>query len=239
MPRLGKFTRVWVGGYALTSYLTNAAMTKPHTEQECSAYEQDHVYLAGQADGSLVVDGWFAATAHTALATIATGTEKICTVAYGNNVAPVLGDPAVSIAAQELTYTPSPPLGGVIALNATFKPGAVTAKGCELGKLLADASFTGDTRTAYINNGAQSTAGGAAYLHILGLSPSDTVAVTIEDSATGSGAGTTIGTFTLDGSAIGAQRIAIAGTIRQYVCAYIDVTGTDVSFPVVINFVRY
>jgi hypothetical protein len=70
--------------------------------------------------------------------------------------------------------------------------------------------------------------GGVAHLHVTSVSASDSIVVTIEDSATGSSGWATIGTFASKAAA-GAERIAIAGTIRRYVRAVDTVTGSGIS----------
>jgi hypothetical protein len=134
---------------------------------------------------------------------------------------------------NQFSYIAQPLKAGAQVFNLTMKALADNPI-FEWGQLIADTTITGDGSSAYVNNGASSTAGGSAYLHITGLSAGDTIVVTIEDSANGVSGAAVIGTFTLDGSAIGGERIEIAGTIRQYVRATYDVTGAAVSFPLAV-----
>lgn len=100
--------------------------------------------------------------------------------------------------------------------------------GIDLGYQIGNAStaVTIDVDTAALNGGAASTEGGAAYLFITGLTGLTGVAVEIEDSADGSTGWATIGTFATVTADNKGQRIQIAGSIKQYVRASIDVTGT-------------
>jgi len=61
--------------------------------------------------------------------------------------------------------------------------------------------------------------GGSAFLHVLQAAGSDTYTIIVEGSATGafSGEEVTLATFTLEASAQGSERIAISGTVHQYV----------------------
>jgi hypothetical protein len=97
------------------------------------------------------------------------------------------------------------------------------------GRVLAPlAAVTIDQNGTAVDNGAATTTGAIAHLHVTSVSASDSIVVTIEDSATGSSGWATIGTFASK-SAAGAERIVIAGTIRRYTRAVDDVTGAAVS----------
>jgi len=235
--RAGKWARIWVDGYSLETKISNVGpLANTFDEIEVSGYNQDKNYLAGQGDGSIIVDGYLDQTdnsTHEAFSTIASGdNSQIVTVALGNNALPAIGDPTASMHCQQFNYTSTTLRSGAIAFNAAMKAGPDLPI-LEWGVLLADTSITADGSSTSVDGAAATTAGGSAYLHITGLSAGDTIVVTIEDSANDS-TWATIGTFTIDGSAINGQRIAIAGTIRRYVRATYDVTGAAVSFPLAV-----
>lgn len=100
--------------------------------------------------------------------------------------------------------------------------------GLDLGYQLGDwgTAITTDGDTANLDGGAASTAGGAAYLFVTDLTGLDSVDVIIEDSADGSTGWAAIATFTQVDATDSGERIAIAGAIKQYVRASIDVAGT-------------
>lgn len=243
MARLGKYTKVWVGGYALTPYLSAATPESAFDELEVSPFLADHRYLAGQADGTITIDGYFEDSTNVpggteaALAAIANGTAKIVTVALGNNATPATGDPACSLDAQQVSYTVQPVKDGVVAVNAVFKS---LGNGVEWGTLLLDASITDDGQGSTVDQTAQSTAGAVAYFHQTALSSGDVIdsfAVNDSDDNFVSDDNAAVSS-TLDGSAIGAERVAVTGTIERYVRADYTVTGASISFPLVINFIR-
>ncbi|MEM7343003.1 MAG: hypothetical protein AAF485_02060, partial [Chloroflexota bacterium] len=105
------------------------------------------------------------------------------------------------------------------------------------GKLLADASVTANGHQASVDNGVSTSNGGVGILHILGLSAGDTITVKIQDSADDA-AWSDLLTFTLDGSAIGAERVAVSGTVERYTRASYTVAGSSVSFPIAAAFIR-
>jgi hypothetical protein len=235
--RAGKWARIFVDGYDLAVKISDIGpLALTYDEIEVSGYTQDKNYLAGQGDSPLTFQGYLDDTdnsTHEAFSTMASGDNpQVVTVALGNNAAPAIGDPTASIRANQLDYTSTTTRSGAIVFSAALKPGPDLPV-LEWGVLLLDATVTADGSGTSVNNGGATTAGGSAYLHITGLSAGDTIAVTIEDSANNS-TWATIGTFTLDGSALGGERIAIAGTIRQYTRATYDVTGAGVSFPLAV-----
>lgn len=238
MARLGKFCRIFLEGYGLTTDISNVTdIGNVYDELEVSGYTQDHNYLPGMADATIVLDGYFddaSGSTHTALKTITASQSKLVTVALGNNALPTLGDPAASMDAQEVNYTVSPPRDGVMMVNATFKN---RGNNVEWGELLIDTSVTADGQTSSVDNGALSSAGAVAYLHITALSAGDTIVVKVQDSTNNSDWVDLI-TFALDGSAVDAERATVSGTVNRYVRVDYDVTGTDVSFPIAVNFIR-
>jgi hypothetical protein len=152
----------------------------------------------------------------------------------GANTTPAVGDPTFHLLSGESQYTVTPALNGVVGVTASFK---AKGYGIEYGKLLWDANATTDANGTAVNHGAQTTAGGVGYLHITGLSSGDSIVVKIRDSADNNTYADLI-TFTLDGSAIGSERIAVSGTVDQYVRVEVDVTGASISFPIMVSFMR-
>jgi hypothetical protein len=239
MARLGKYTHIFIDGYALSGHLTAVTPEAVWDEIEASGYTHDHRYLAGQQDGTITVDGYFEETAatHEALQTIANGTAKYVTIALGNNATPTVGDPACSMKAQQMNYTVTPAKDGIIAVNAVFKS---MGNGIEWGTLLFNSNITADGNGATVDQAAQSTAGAVAYFHLTGLSAGDVIdTLAVHDSNDNfSVDNNAVVSSTLNGSAIGAERVAVTGTVERYVRLSATVTGSGVSFPVAVNFIR-
>lgn len=237
--RAGKWARVFIDGYNLTTKTSNIAPDRQHDEVEVSGYTQDKNYLAGQGDGQITLDGFFDAetgATHAALKELASGLNSaLVTAAFGSNAAPTVGDPVFCLNANQMSYTTTADKAGAIAVNANFR---ATGTPLEMGVLLLDTTVSSDGNGSAVNNGAASSNGGAAYFHIMGLSAGDTLEITVTAGTDGNTFGTTLATCTLDGSAIGAERITFTGAVPQYVRAEYDVTGTDVSFPIAVAFIR-
>lgn len=95
------------------------------------------------------------------------------------------------------------------------------------GVLLSSAAVTVDTNGASVDNGAATTNGGVAHLHVTGFTGLTSDAIIIQHSSTGafSGEQTTLVTFT---TATGqtSQRVEVSGTVNRYLRVVDDVTGT-------------
>lgn len=237
MSQRGKFTKIWIGGYHLTTRLKDVKPSATYDEIEAGGYTQDKLYMRGRAEAAMVLDGYFnqaTGSTHEALRSVGTDGDVIATLALGNNATPAIGDMTVSLVSEQFTYQVNSDLSGVIAAHADMKSKGVSL---EYGVLLADATITASGQQSSVNNTAGSSAGGAGYFHILGLSTGDTITAIIQHS-TNDSSWSTLLTFTLDGSAIGAQRVTVSGTVNQYVRLSYTVTGSGVSFPIAAAFVR-
>jgi hypothetical protein len=238
MTRAGKFTKVWVEQYPLSVYILNATISSVFAEHEAGAYSEDMRYLAGRGDASVALTGYLDDTtdaSHDAFKSISIASSLV-TVAMGNNATPTVGDIAACFDAQQVNYDVSPTLDDLVTFTADMK-----ARGfpIEWGTLLADATITANGNQASVDQTAQTTSGGVGYLHITSLSAGDTITVLIEDS-TDDAAWATLITFTLDGTAVDAERVATSTTetVDRYIRASYTVTGASISFPIVVAFKR-
>jgi len=170
--------------------------------------------MAGRSEGLLSFSGFFnpdTAGSHTALKTM--DTAKVGGVAWGNNASPTIGDIAAGMPVNQFGYKVNSALDGVIVAEAELKS---TGTALEWGTLLANSADLAATASLTSHdNGASSANGGSAYLFLHGVTASDSIEVKIEDSPDDATWGD-LATFTLDGSAVGAERIAISGTIDRY-----------------------
>lgn len=233
----GKHAKIWIEGYHLTTRLSDVKPSCNYEEVEASGFSQDKGYVKGQAECAMVLDGYFSedtGSTHEALKNAGTDGDMLITLALGANAAPAVGDPTASIKGEQFNYQPNSDLKGVIAVHADFK-----CKGfpLEFGNLLADLSATANGNQASVDNAASSANGGVGYLHILGLSAGDTITVKVQHS-TDDAAWADLITFTLDGSALDAERIVVAGTVNRYVRASYTVAGASISFPIAVAFGR-
>lgn len=238
--RAGKWGKIWIGGYHLTTKIKE--ITPPHNVHDAieqSGFLQDKNYILGQADAMATINGFFdksTGSTHAALSSLASGqTEIIVTMAWGDNATPTIGDYASSLAATQSQYNAPANKAEIISVEAAFKS---IGEAADFGLLIADvsgASATGSTTS--IDNGASSSNGGVGYLHLTGVSASDTFTGKIQHSTNDSTWADLI-TFTLDGSAIGAERIEVSGTVNRYIRFNYTLGGSAISFDFAATFKR-
>jgi hypothetical protein len=237
MGHRAKHTKIWAGGYVLSTKTRDIKPTIAADELEESGYLMDHSTLKGQFASDIALDGYYDPTTgstHDALKTL-NDTAQLVSTALGENATPAQGDISLSLEAEQINYEINPALNDVIAATGTFKARGNPA---EFGILLADQSaVSSDSNTSSVDQTAQSTAGAVGYLHLTAVSAGDTLVVKIQDSANNTDWADLI-TFTLDGTAVGAERSTVSGTVDRYVRVLWDVTGTGVSFDFAVMFVR-
>lgn len=237
MGQRGKHTKIWVDGYSLTTKTRDIAPSISADEIEESGYSQDHSTLKGQFDSTIALDGYFdptTASTHDALRTL-NDTAKLVSAGLGENAAVAQGDISLSLEAEQINYDTVPSLSDVIAATGQFRAKGTPA---EFGIVLMDATVTATGNTASVDQSAQSSNGAVAYCHLTGVSAGDSITVKVQDSPNDS-AWSDLITFTLDGSAIGAERLTVSGTVERYVRANYTISGDGgESFDCAVMFVR-
>lgn len=238
MSQRGKHTKVWMGGYHLTTRISDVKPSSNYGEVEASGYTQDHNYMKGQAEGAMVLDGYYnqsTGSTHLALRSAGTDGGHVISLWLGNNTnTPAVGDQTVSLYVEQFNYQPNADLKGVIAVHAEFK-----SKGypLEFGVLLADATITANGNQSSVDNAAGTTAGGVGFLHILDVSSGDAITVKVQHS-TDNSSWSDLLTFALTGSTVGSERKEVSGTVNRYIRASYTVTGSSISFPIAVAFCR-
>ena len=165
----------------------------------------------------------------------------VISILIGQNADPIVGDIAYMLLTQQEVYQANPEVGSVIPFSANFSPRGGQEAGWGVA-LAVPVDITNTTTGSNVDNGAASSNGGAAFLHILQAAATDTYTIVVEGSATGAFAGeeSTLGTFSLDASAIGSERLALSGSIPQYLRYKATRTGSaGDTVRLAINVVRF
>lgn len=222
--RHGRKAVALFAGVNITSYITDASLDVDVDAAETTTWGNDwKTYIPGQAMSKYGFTGYFdAAMTPTFTSQVGDNPAGLLLVAPGGMV---VGERANIMEVIETKYGESAPVGGVVGFTWDAMADTVPGFGQVLTTLTA---VTADGNGTAVDGGAATTTGGVAHLHVLDVSASDSIVVTIEDSANGSTGWATIATFA-SRSAAGAERVTIAGTIKRYVRAVDDVTGTGVS----------
>jgi hypothetical protein len=228
-PNTGKTTsrylRLLAGGYNLSCDMrTVSSFGVTHDQTEVTAWCDDaKQYLSGA--GSVMIDGFQAlfsnapagngldAGSHVVLSEL--GSQYV-SIFIGVRGAPAVGDPTFSAAFEQGGYTSSPTISDAVAVEASFYGSAVLPLSTYVwgNALAAGDAWAVTTNGQSHDNGAETTAGYIAFLHATqtaGAMASNNWSFKIEDSTW-----STLGTFSINGSAITADRLSGAGTVNRY-----------------------
>jgi hypothetical protein len=238
----GDHAQVLVDGYELTGDSNRIVINDARDNHDVTAFgDEVHNFILGQGVSMVDHVGFLnadAARSHPALKSAAL--EGVISVLLGQNADPVVGDPMYSLLTLQSKYQSLAEVGAYVPFTALF---ANKGQAGGWGKALAvPVTFTNSTQGSSVDNGAASSDGGAAFLHVLTAAASDTYTITVEGSTTGafSGEESTLATFTLDASALDSERIAISGSIPRYTRWKAVRSGSaGDTVQIAINLVRY
>ncbi|KKN74776.1 hypothetical protein LCGC14_0386690 [marine sediment metagenome] len=235
MATLAKYTRILVDEYDFStdSNSLSIAIAIPSIDVTCfqaTAYE----WLSSFPSGSIVHGGFMIpSTSEGTLEKeiydrIGSSTSAIVTAQVGTNTDAC---PSYVLSATYTdTFEIDTPIEGALMVNGnwigTIRRGLRMWTG-------TFSSMAAQTSPAYIDLGAQATAGGFAYLHIQAIVDGATNAVIIleSDDNTGFSSAATECTWTF--SAVGAEEKTLSGTIDRYIRLRCTDLGTATSFTVV------
>lgn len=232
--KLLKYARIYVNGYDLSGDArTFDSLDCQFGDQDMSGWSnQTRMYLADQrlivgVRGFQALLNDAAAGAYTILKTPTGVTQKQVSVLFGGGAAPAAGDLAYLLAGAQLNDQ-SGLDGQALNIKADFLPMPGVTVGMPWGVVLHPAtSLAATTNGTSINNGAGTTTGWQANLHVT-VSSGGTWAFTIEHSTNGS-SWSTLGTFTINGSAVASEHLTDVGTVNQYVRFVATRTGGSVT----------
>lgn len=218
MALAGDHLKVLVGGYELTGDGHKLIVNDQRNTYEVTAFgDVVHTFIPGARLMTLDHAGYMNAAAARSHPVLKSAELKgVVTVMLGQNADPEVGDPIYSLYAQQGKYGTLPEVATYIPFRALFA--SYDGRAGWGVALAVPVSFTNSTSGSVINNGAESIKGGAVSLHILQAAAADTYTLTVEGSTTGafSGEQTTLATFSLNASALGAEFKTLNGTIAQY-----------------------
>jgi hypothetical protein len=233
---------VLVDGYELTGDSHKVLLTEERQQYDVTAFgDQVHPMVNGVRQASLEHHGWLnpqAARSHPILKGVSI--QGVVSVLLGQNAAPTLGDPMHSLVVAQGHYQALPEVAKAVPFTAKF------ANRGDLGgwgrALCVPTSLTTTTTGATLDQGAATTAGGAVCLHVLTAAATDRYSLVVQGSTTGAFAGeqTTLATFSLNGAAVGSERLSLTGTIPRYTRYIATRTGSAAQpVRVSINLVRF
>lgn len=218
----GKAAVVYQDGNDLTGYLRSfTGAAEVDTAESTTFANDDKTYVAGLRDATISAEGLFDATFDGDVNTITgNGTKSVWSYYPAGDAVGAAGRGySLDITSAER----SADVGDVVMLSVEGQSSTGSEQVIS-HYALAQAAASG-TATVY-DGTAQSTAGGAGYLHATAIS--GTVIVTLEDSADNVTYGSlqVLGTIT----ATGGWRTAITGTVERYTRVTYDCTNGTATF---------
>lgn len=232
MPVHGKDTSVLVNGFDLSRFFNNVDISGEVDAIETTTFQSGgKTYVAGQRDGKASLSGYWEANP---LAPTPDKVDDVLNALIGEAAPPAVmttsplgaGSAGLSCSlwsALTSKYSVASPFNGVVSCMAEQTGDG----GIYAGIFLASLASRSATASSAAQNGlAATTKGAVAHLHVTALAgTTPSVTVIVEDSADGATGWAQIGAFTLQ-NAVGAQRIEIAGTVRQYTRVTYTIAGS-------------
>jgi hypothetical protein len=221
-----KNTKVYVNGYNLTGYLDNISASGAASVAKTTAFsDTSNTYIAGITDATLQAEGFFDGSA--------------------NAVDQVLQAALASQSVEWTWYLEGDAVGnygyGILGVNNAYGVASTEDNACRvsagaqssvgLERVLSlhalgvesESDYTGTVQ----DNGASSSGGGSAYLHVTAATTGAAIEVIIEHSSDNfSGDTTTLVSFT-NVTDRTSERVTFSGTVKQYVRAKVTLVGGE------------
>lgn len=237
MSNPGYQTRLLVGKYDLSGYVTSVTVDRTRNTPEVTVFQPGtstphRDYIAGRADSTVAIDGLFdpeTGASDEIINEITDGTEQIITISPQGAVA--VGDRAVLVSG----FQDSAPLSvsGDDAVKFTSgRKGSGAARG---GVVLHDhVAETTTGNQSSVDNAASSAYGAVAHLHVTAFDGTNAV-VKVTDSTDNSTFADLV-TFTTVTAAT-SERKSVTGTVNRYV--RVELSGTFTSITFTVGFARH
>jgi hypothetical protein len=218
---------ILIGGYNLSTYATAYETQANVNPIDVTGFTDGcKNFIPGLQSAVILTDVLWSSTAgatHAALKDFASANVTILPEGYA------LGNMSISLPYVQANYSPKGTPDSAISVGSINFVSRGDNEGVEHGKVLAHATITDTaTGTAYeLNSSGDVSASYSGTLHVWSLCAADTYVVKIQTCETTGGTWDDIVTFTMNGSAIGSERIATAtGTVHKYVRALATRTGS-------------
>ena len=216
MVLAGDHVQILVDGYELTGDHNKVVINDARKLLAASAFgEAVEKYLPGQRQAKLEHNGYFnpeTGRSHPVLNGVLV--DGVVSIVIGQNAEPVIGDPMYNLLSQQEQYISNAEVGNIVPFSANFTTRTGQRAGWGLA-LAVPVSMTNTSNGSSLDNGNATNNGGMAFLHILKRTASDLYDIEVEGSSDNS-AWSSLGSFTLDGSALGSESLALSGTVPRY-----------------------
>jgi hypothetical protein len=225
VPKIhGKKTKVFFNSYDLTEYFDNANPSINADTAEVSTFgSTSKKYIAGLKDATLSLEGFFDGSA--------AAVDEVMEAAFGSegnevSVYPegdVAGKAGYAMQAIETAYSPTETVDGACRISAAVQSSGTGAE--RVISLHALGEEDDDWTSSVLDNGASSSDGGSAYLHV--TDATGTVEVKIQHSSDDFSSDTTdLASFAAVSGAT-SERVSFTGSVKRYVRAVATIAGGE------------
>lgn len=243
MPfRHGKNTVVLVNEYNLSSYFNEASTTNSIETSETTTYGVtggSKTYVTGLNDGTVSVSGLFdgdsGAVDAVLTSVLGSETDVKFTVAYDGGM--TIGARCATGESIMTSYEVSSPVGDVVSTSAEFQPDGGVARGVVLAPL-STVSATGNGTA--VDNGASTTNGGVAVIHVPANTRNGTITVKVQHSADNVTYADLATFATVSSTTKTSERLSVASgtTVNRYLRVSYTVAGSTGSATIAVAFAR-
>lgn len=228
----GKSGSILLGPFNLSGYSRQFSTVQEQDLHDVSVYgDSSRDYILGLKRGSVTISGLFEPTDNLQdeqlVAALSASTARALSV---SPQATTLGNVAYTASSRIQTYNHETPFDDLITWSADAETDSDTILvGHWLHALTAE---TAGVTTSSVDNGAASTAGGRANLHVTAWSGTSAT-VKIQDSADNSSWADLLTFSTV--SATTSESVSISGTVRRYARVVLSGTITSITFAVALG----
>lgn len=233
----GKSTVVLVDGNDLSTYLRDVSVSASVDTADTTTFSSiAKTYIPGHADASAsasgIYDGSLNAVDEVLSGALGGDTKRLLTVLRDTAGAAARAD---LMQADTTGYDISSPVADVVSISASFQGSEASRTGVLLNSFVG---VTSSTTHSGVDNGASTSGGYVAHLHVTGNARNGSTTVVVEHS-TDNSTWTTLATFSAVGSSTtGAERKSGTGTVNRYVRARSTLGGTTGSVTYAVAFSR-
>lgn len=235
----GKSAQVLHNEFDLSSYFNDASISRSVETAETTAFGATaKAYIVGLTDGTISLSGMFdgAANAIDAEMTDVFGVNAGSVISISPSGSTAIGTRILTATGKLTSYEVSSPVGDVVAANAEFQADAGIGNAVSLAAL---AAITTTTTGTSVDNGASSTNGGFATLHVTANTMNAATVCKVQHSSDNSTWADLVTFTSVATTVVTAERKTVANgtTVNRYLRAVATPAGAG-SFTYHINFAR-
>jgi hypothetical protein len=233
----GKNTGVLVGGGNLSAFFNEASASQDVETAETTAFGSSaKTYIIGLKDGTMSVSGMFdgaqGSVDEQIEAALGVDAASVATIAPEGLA---IGRASYSCAARKTSYEVSSPVGDVVATSLSIQADGGIDRGVLLG---ANTAVTTTGEGAGQDNAASSADGGVGFLHVTANTRDGASTFKVQHSSDNVTFADLVTFTSVSATSTTAERIAVTGTVNQYLRASHAPGGSSGSVTYTMAFAR-